>query len=186
MWMVMDALTVFLAAMVATLYKFHTTPVEGARNFFHGTLFRGLSIWILLALLCGFTCALIVTSRRLHLYTPMHMTNFLHEQRMSAQACLTSGLLLLGALYLVRAIVIPRGIVLATIGPSPSGWPSAASSIAFFFIAGSIAGSTPATCSSSAPALRHRRSASTLRKSATWATHSRALLSSLVARLTSR
>ena len=116
MWMVMDALTVFLAATGATLYKFHTTPVEGTRDFFHGTLFHGLSIWILLALLCGFTCALIVTSRRLHLYTPMHMTNFLHEQRMSAQACLTSGLLLTGALYLVRAIVIPRGIVLETIG----------------------------------------------------------------------
>jgi len=26
MWMVMDVLTVFLAAMGATLYKFHTTP----------------------------------------------------------------------------------------------------------------------------------------------------------------
>jgi len=45
----------------------------------------------------------------------MHMTNFLHEQRMSAQACLTSGLLLTGALYLVRAEVIPRGVVLETI-----------------------------------------------------------------------
>jgi exopolysaccharide biosynthesis polyprenyl glycosylphosphotransferase len=34
---------------------------------------------------------------------------------MSAQACLTSGLLLTGALYLVRAIYIPRGIVLGTV-----------------------------------------------------------------------
>ena len=88
MWMVMDALTVFLAAIGATLYKFHTTPVEGARDFFRGTLFHGLSMWILLSLLCGFTCALIVTSKRLHLYTPMHMTNFLHEQRMSARPAL--------------------------------------------------------------------------------------------------
>jgi exopolysaccharide biosynthesis polyprenyl glycosylphosphotransferase len=114
--MVMDAFTVVLAAMAATLHKFHATPVEGARNFFHGTMFHGLSVWILSALLCGFTCALLVTSRRLHLYTPMHMTNFLHEQRMSAQACLTSGLLLTGTLYLVRAGNIPRGIVLETIG----------------------------------------------------------------------
>ena len=116
LWMVMDALTVFLAATAATLYEFHDTPVQGARNFFQGTLFHGRSIWILLALVCGFTCALIVTSRRLHLYTPMHMTNFLHEQRMSAQACLTSGLLLTGTLYLVRAGDIPRAIVLETIG----------------------------------------------------------------------
>lgn len=116
LWMVMDAITVLLAAMAATLYKFRATPLEGTRSFFHGTLIHGQSIWILLSLLCGFTGALIVTSRRLHLYTPMHMTNFLHEQRMSAQACLTSGLLLTGALYLVRAGNIPRGIVLETIG----------------------------------------------------------------------
>lgn len=112
----MDAFTVVLAAMAATLYKFHATPVEGAQSFFQGKMFHGLSVWILSALLCGFTCALLVTSRRLHLYTPMHMTNFLHEQRMSAQACLTSGLLLTGTLYLVRAGDIPRGIVLETIG----------------------------------------------------------------------
>ncbi len=79
-------------------------------------MFHGLSVWILLALLCGFTCALIVTSRRLQLYTPMHMTSFLHEQRMSAQSSPDFGLLLTGALYLVRAGGIPRGIVLETVG----------------------------------------------------------------------
>jgi exopolysaccharide biosynthesis polyprenyl glycosylphosphotransferase len=116
LWMVMDAVTVLLAASATTLYRFRTNPVVGARYFFEGALFHGLSVWILLALLVGFTCALIVTSRRLHLYTPMFITNFLHEQRMSAQACLTSGLLLTGALYLVRAGDIPRGIVLETVG----------------------------------------------------------------------
>ena len=39
----------------------------------------------------------------------------LHEQRMSAQACFTSGLLLTGALYLVHADDIPRGIVISTV-----------------------------------------------------------------------
>ncbi len=114
-WMAMDALTVLLAVMTATFYRFRASPVTGTQKFFQGMFFNGLSVWILLALLCGFTCALIVTSRRLQLYTPMHVTNFLHEQRMSAQACLTSGLLLTGALYLVRAWNIPRGIVLETI-----------------------------------------------------------------------
>jgi exopolysaccharide biosynthesis polyprenyl glycosylphosphotransferase len=116
LWMVMDAVTVLLAAMAATLYRFRSNPVEGTRFFFEGSLLHGRSIWILLALFCVFTFTLIVTSRRLHLYTPTHMTNFLHEQRMSAQACMTSGLLLTGALYLVRAGDIPRGIVLETIG----------------------------------------------------------------------
>ncbi len=114
--MVLDAVTVFVAAMVATLYKLHATPVQGARDIQQGALIHGHPTWTLLALLCGFTFALIMTSRRLHLYTPARLPSFLHEQRLSAQACLTSGLLLTGALYLVRADSIPRGIVLGTVG----------------------------------------------------------------------
>jgi len=71
---------------------------------------------ILLALVCGFTIALMVTSRRLHLYTPTRLTSYLHEQRLSVQACFTSGLLLTGTLYLVHAADIPRSIVLTTVG----------------------------------------------------------------------
>ncbi len=56
-----------------------------------------------------------MTSRSLHLYTPRHLTNILHEQRLSAQACFTSGLLLTGALYLLHAIYVPRSIVLSTV-----------------------------------------------------------------------
>ena len=43
----------------------------------------------------------------MHLYTPARLTNFLHEQRLSAQACFTSGLLLTGTLYLVHATIFP-------------------------------------------------------------------------------
>ena len=111
----LDVLTVIGAATLTTLYEFHTTPVNGARLFWHGALFFGRSMWVLLAFLCGFTFVLIMTSRRLHLYTPRHMTNFLHEQRLSAQACLTSGLLLTGTLYLLHATYIPRTIVLSTV-----------------------------------------------------------------------
>ncbi|MGO8756924.1 MAG: sugar transferase [Terracidiphilus sp.] len=111
----MDVITVCVAAVIATLYKLRVSPLDSARVFSHGTLFRGRSMGILLALLCGYTLVLIVTSRRLHLYTPTHMTNFLHEQRMSAQACFTSGLFLAGALYLLQAEDIPRVIVLGTV-----------------------------------------------------------------------
>ena len=34
LWMVMDALTVFLAAMAVTLYRFRANPVAGARKLF--------------------------------------------------------------------------------------------------------------------------------------------------------
>jgi exopolysaccharide biosynthesis polyprenyl glycosylphosphotransferase len=71
---------------------------------------------ILLALLCGFAISLMVISRRLNLYSPTKLSNILHEQRLSVQACLTSGLLLTGTLYLVRAEDIPRSIVLVTVG----------------------------------------------------------------------
>lgn len=115
-WMVLDAITVVGAAALATLYELHTGPVAGARGFWQGTLIQGLSRGILLALLCGFTVALLFTSRRLNLYSPTRLYSFLHEQRLSVQACLTSGLLLTGTLYLVHATDIPRSIVVITVG----------------------------------------------------------------------
>ena len=115
LWIFLDVATVCLAATIATMFKFHTTPLNGAKGIWHGTLIHGRSMGILLALLCGFTVTLIVTSRRLHLYTPTRLTSFLHEQRLSAQACFTSGLLLTGTLYVVHALDIPRGIVLSTV-----------------------------------------------------------------------
>jgi exopolysaccharide biosynthesis polyprenyl glycosylphosphotransferase len=116
MWMVLDGVSILGAALLATLYEFHTGPVAGARGFWHGTLIHGRSMGILLTLLCGFAVALIVISRRLQLYSPTRLTGFLHEQRLNLQVCLTSGLLLTGTLYLVHAEDIPRSIVLITVG----------------------------------------------------------------------
>lgn len=115
LWMVLDGVSILGAALLATLYELHTGPVAGAKGFWHGTLIHGRSMGILLALLCGFTIALIVISRRLQLYSPTRLTGFLHEQRLNVQACLTSGLLLTGTLYLVHAADIPRSIVLTTV-----------------------------------------------------------------------
>jgi exopolysaccharide biosynthesis polyprenyl glycosylphosphotransferase len=115
LWMALDAITVLGAAILATLHESHTGPVAGARGFWHGTLIHGRSMGILLALFCGFTFALILISRRLHLYTPTRISGILHEQGLSLQACFTSGLLLTGTLYLLHAVDIPRGIVLSTI-----------------------------------------------------------------------
>ena len=114
--MVLDGITILGAAVLATLYEMHTGPVAGVKGFWRGTLIHGRSMDILLALLCGFTVALIMTSRRLHLYTPIRLTSILHEQRLSVQACFTSGLLLTGTLYLIHAEDIPRSIVLITLG----------------------------------------------------------------------
>lgn len=114
--MFLDAMTIVACAIVATLYRQHVGPIAGARGFLHGTLIHGRSMSILLAFLCGFAVTLIVTSRRLKLYSPTRLSHALKEQLLSIQACLTSGLLLTGALYLVHAEDIPRSIVLVTVG----------------------------------------------------------------------
>jgi len=115
LWMALDVLTVIGAATLAAMYELHTGPVAGARGLWHGTLIHGWSRWILIALLCGFIFALVVISEQFQLYNPTRLTSFLHEQRLSMQACFTSGLLLTGTLYLVHATDIPRGIVLITL-----------------------------------------------------------------------
>jgi exopolysaccharide biosynthesis polyprenyl glycosylphosphotransferase len=116
LWILLDVITVSLAAVIATIYETHTGPLNGARAFYQGTLFQGRSMGMLLAFLCGFTVALIATSRRMNLYNPAILANFLHEQRLSVQACCTAGLLLTGALYLLHASDIPRSIVVLTVG----------------------------------------------------------------------
>jgi exopolysaccharide biosynthesis polyprenyl glycosylphosphotransferase len=116
LWMVLDGVTVLGVATVSTLYKLHTGPVAGAMGFWNGTLIQGQSMGILLALFCGYTISLMATSRRLQLYSPTRLNSYLHEQRLSAQACFGSGLLLTGGLYLLRATDVPRSIVLITVG----------------------------------------------------------------------
>jgi exopolysaccharide biosynthesis polyprenyl glycosylphosphotransferase len=113
--MFLDALTILVVAALATLYRFHKSPLPGARGFWHGTLIHGRSMGVLLLLLCFFAASLMVVSRRLNLYSPAKIGSLLHEQRLSVQACLTAGLFLTGALYLLHAEDISRLIVLATI-----------------------------------------------------------------------
>ena len=114
-WIAMDLATIVVSVFIATLIDLNTTPLEGAEGFWHGTLIHGRSMWILLGLLCWFSLSLIITSRRLHLYNPARLPTYLNEQRLSVQACFTSGLLLTGLLYLTHASDIPRGIVLVTV-----------------------------------------------------------------------
>jgi exopolysaccharide biosynthesis polyprenyl glycosylphosphotransferase len=113
--MALDAITVFAVVASTTLYKVHAGPMDGLRSFCNGTLIHGNSMGTLLGLFCGFVVALVVISRSMRLYKPITLNSFLHEQRLSIQACLTAGLLLTGALYIARADAIPRSIVLSTI-----------------------------------------------------------------------
>ena len=116
LYMALDALTILLSAFLATIYRQHLDPMTGLWRFRHGTLIHGRTMEFLLAFLCFFAVSLMITSRRLSLYTPARLNNILLEQRLSIQACLTSGLLLTGMLYLIHAEDISRTIVLVTVG----------------------------------------------------------------------
>lgn len=115
LWIALDVVTVMVVAMFATFFDFHVRPLPGVCALWHGTLIHGRPASLLFALLCWFVVVLVFTSRRLHLYVPKRLSSLLHEQRMSLQACLGSGLLLTGTLYIIHADDIPRGIVLGTI-----------------------------------------------------------------------
>jgi exopolysaccharide biosynthesis polyprenyl glycosylphosphotransferase len=114
--MAMDAITVVVSAMLAALYKTHSGPLSCARRIWRGTFIQHRSMGVLLVLLCFYAVSLILTSRRLNLYSPTKLSNAFQEQRLSVEACLTSGLLLTGTLYLLHAEDISRAIVLVTIG----------------------------------------------------------------------
>ncbi len=113
-WMFLDAVTVLLAVTAATIIDFHISPVRGARGFLHNQLIQGETIGMLSCLLVGFIAVLILLNRGLQLYTPIRLTNHLHEQRLSVQACVITTLLLMGTLYLLHADMVPRRIVLLT------------------------------------------------------------------------
>lgn len=114
-WMFADGVTILAAAAAAAFYRLHTISLAEAHTFWTGTVFPTHPLSIPAALVCGFMLAVITSSRRMHLYEPLRLTGFFREQRLSAQACFSSGLLLTGALYLLHAPDVPRSIVLMTI-----------------------------------------------------------------------
>ncbi len=117
-WIAWDIFSVAIAVAVATLYGQHANPEQAARELVHGALVPGRSMGMLLIFLGGFITSLVLISRRLNLYNPRQFQGYLHEQRLSLQACLSAGLLLAGALYLIRADDIPRSIVVGTVALS--------------------------------------------------------------------
>ena len=115
LWMVLDGITVLASAALVMLYERHAGPVAEVRSLWYSILIQSRSTGILLAALCGFAVSLTITSQRFHLYTPKRLNSFLNEQSLSVQACLISGLLLTGTLFLVHAENVSRSIVVSTV-----------------------------------------------------------------------
>jgi exopolysaccharide biosynthesis polyprenyl glycosylphosphotransferase len=108
-WATLDLMTVLVAAVIAV--RIHVSiPLDHAASQIPDILTNIPRNWVLY--LIWFGIALVFVTRSYGLYGPIHNRSGLHEQRMTAQAALTSGLLLCGALYLMHQTDIPREIVL--------------------------------------------------------------------------
>jgi exopolysaccharide biosynthesis polyprenyl glycosylphosphotransferase len=108
--MIHDVVAVLFALLVSLFLVSHTAPPSsGIRHLMSGV---GISTSGGLAYLAWFIVMLLVVSWHYGLYGPLQLRNTLHEQRMTAQACLTAGLLLSGGLYLTEGYHVSRSLVL--------------------------------------------------------------------------
>jgi hypothetical protein len=114
LWVLGDVVIVLAALMIA-VRGWLGEGLFGADSPYRTNIMFHNHPTVLLSCLGWFILSLILVSKRYHLYGPMQMRNTLHEQRLTIQACLTAGLLLSGALYLVRLEVISRGVVIITV-----------------------------------------------------------------------
>src|SRR5271170_1313349 len=105
-----DVVAVLVALLASLFIVSHTAPASsGLRHLMSGV---GISTSGGLAYLAWFILMLLVVSWHYGLYGPLQLRNTLHEQRMTAQACLTAGLLLSGGLYLTEGYHVSRSLVL--------------------------------------------------------------------------
>lgn len=111
-WALMDVATAIVAGLIALRLR-----VAGSAETDSGVLWNltGVAHMPSLLMLAIFGVCLVLTSRIFGLYRPGDSISGLHEQRMTAQAVLTSGLLLCGALYLTRGYAVSRLAVLMTV-----------------------------------------------------------------------
>jgi exopolysaccharide biosynthesis polyprenyl glycosylphosphotransferase len=112
-WALCDVLCVLIAAVAAV--RLYLGNIFEDDSIFQTQSMLSNSPWLSMFFLGWFILALILVSRRLHLYSPIQLRNTLHDQRLTIQACFTAGLLLCGALYIARAQVVSRGVVVLTV-----------------------------------------------------------------------
>ena len=109
--MITDVLAVLLALWLAFLVRFGDPAANWASTVW-SRAFRSLSPWYLLF----FAAALLVVNRQFGLYGPRRKQKSWHEHRRTVQACLATGLLLCGCMYVMHNTSASRAIVAYLIG----------------------------------------------------------------------
>jgi len=108
-WASLDMMTVFVAVVLAL--RVHVMLPREIPTFSVLPHLIHSTPHMLFLYIGGFAACLILFTRSYGLYGPIQNRSGLHEQRMTVQATLTSGLLLCGALYLSKGEEISRIIV---------------------------------------------------------------------------
>ena len=109
--MITDVLAVLLALWLAFLVRFGDPAANWASTVW-SRAFRSLSPWYLLF----FAATLLIVNRQFGLYGPRSKQKSWHEHRRTIQACLATGLLLCGCMYVMHNTLASRAIVAYLIG----------------------------------------------------------------------
>ena len=112
-WALLDLVTVAIATVLALRCRIHV-PSDIAILWQPVYLMHRSSPYLLMYI-AWFGILLVGLGRSYGLYEPLLGRSGLHEQRMTVQAALTSGLLLCGTLYLARAEMVSRIVVVLTV-----------------------------------------------------------------------
>ena len=112
-WAVLDFATVAIAMLVAL--RVRDTVPGGMHIIWQPAYLLHVASLYMLGFIGWYGVLLIVIARSYGLYEPILERSGLHEQRLAVQASLTSGLLLCGSLYLARAVVVSRIVVVLTV-----------------------------------------------------------------------
>jgi exopolysaccharide biosynthesis polyprenyl glycosylphosphotransferase len=110
-WALLDVVTGVLAGLIALRLRLSSDAASDGVvwNLVHAAHMPSLLMLVV------FGVYLVLISRLFGLYSPGDNFSGLHEQRMTVQAVLTSGLLLCGTLYLTRGYAVSRLAVLMTV-----------------------------------------------------------------------
>jgi len=112
-WAILDVMTVAIATVLAM--RLRVVIPNGLHIISEPSYLLHTVSSVLLIYVAWFGLLLVIFMRSYGLYEPILNRSGLNEQRMTVQATLTSGLLLCGTLYLARAEMVSRIIVVLTV-----------------------------------------------------------------------
>lgn len=113
-WALLDVVTAILAGLIALRLRLQSLAYGPNQDSEIAHMISATRMPSLIILLL-FGIYIVLTSRLFGLYRPSENYSGLHEQRMTVQAVLTSGLLLCGTLYLARGYAVSRLAVVMTV-----------------------------------------------------------------------